>query len=205
MSTEQENQAELKAIVARMQSELAEVCKRLDEPVTKAAPLHGGLFMKRDASGATIDEFQIFVPFSKVEEIGDGSLIVEAWANVSDFIDSDGEYFSPEGLQKFVESWQPTGNFRGQHDPGWVIGTINNPRIGKLNIDKPLGVWIQEHPVTKTQAIFVRWHVVDDKGIKFIKAGVMTGLSVGGEIPPGGRTFVDVEVDERGVVLREVA
>jgi hypothetical protein len=164
----------------------------------------GSLIFEKSEDGPT-DDFELVVPLHKVEEEPDGSLIVEAWANVSDFIDSDGEYFSRAGLESFLKSWEPFGNFRGQHDPQWVVGTINEPRIGKLASEKPLGAWILQNPVTKTDALFVRNHVVEPKAIKFIKAGVLTGLSLGGSVPIGGKVPIEVEVDDNGVVLRELA
>lgn len=165
--------------------------------------LKGSLIFKRGDSGKPTDDFELFVPITKAAEQMDGTLIVEAWANVSDLIDGQGEYFSPEGLRKFAESWAPFGNFRGQHDPQWPAGTIKSPRLGK-GTDEPLGWWIQQHPVTKTDGLFVRCHVLDENAIKFIKAGVFTGLSVGGRAPAGAKKEVTVEVDDDGVVLREV-
>ena len=169
-------------------------------PVPAVAKMHGKLLKRSDRGEG---QFDIFVPFTKVEEQDDGTLIVEAWASVADFIDSDGEYFSPEGLRKFVESWAPFGNFRAQHDPKKPAGTIRQPALGK-KLEAELGWWIQKHPETDTEGLFVRSRAVDSEAIKFIKAGVYTGLSVGGSIPPGGRKVVQVEVNDAGVVLREL-
>jgi hypothetical protein len=176
------NTGDLNAVLDRISSELHDLRARISRaestPTQKSESRHGALLMKRDSNGAA-KEFKLYVPFAKVDEAPDGSLIIEAWANVSDFIDSDGEFFSPAGLRKFVETWKDCGNFRLQHDPSKPIGTINSPWIGKSDLDKPLGADIRKHPVTNTDAIWVRFRMVDATAIKFTKAGVLTGL-VGG-------------------------
>lgn len=162
--------------------------------------LRAQVFFEKSKDG---EQFRLFMPFTKAEELSDGTLVIEACASVSGFIDSDEEYFTAEGLRKLAESWAPFGNLRGQHDPNWPAGTVRNPVLGKS--ETQYGWWIDKHPETMTDALFVRAHVVEEKAIGFVKSGVFTGLSVGGKIPPGGRKVVEVEVDERGVVMGEAA
>jgi hypothetical protein len=205
---EEQNTGDLNAALDRISSELHDLRARIsraESPTTQKSESRHGALLKKERTTEDPTDFRIYVPFAKVEEAPDGSLIIEAWANVSDFVDSDGEFFSRKGLRKFVDSWKTCGNFRLQHDPSKPIGTINPPWIGKSDPDKPLGADIRKHPETNTDAIWVRFCVDDDEGIRKTKKGIMTGLSVGGRIPEGGRVMVEVEVDERGLVIYDQA
>jgi hypothetical protein len=186
------------AVDAGVKAALTEFAKT-DQP-------RGSLQFAKNDKGEHKDIFELYLPITKVSERSDGSLVVEAWANVSDFIDSDGEYFSLAGLQKFLDSWVKVGNFRYQHDPKKPAGTIRQPAIGKaIDMDgEPLGAWIQKHPTTGTMGILTRSHATLPEAIRDIKASVLTGLSVGGSIPPGGRKVMEVEVDDTGKVIREI-
>lgn len=166
---------------------------------SSTALLKGALHI--DKSG----HFELFVPFTKILKEADGSLVVEGCASVSDYVDSQGDYFTPEALERAMKDWSTTGNIRLQHDTTKLAGTIRQPIFGKLNNDAELGWWMAPHPVTKTPAAFIRAHIVGDEAIKLTKAGVMTGFSVGGAINPGGYEIVEVEVGPNGEVLREVA
>jgi hypothetical protein len=157
---------------------------------------------------ASQERFDLWIPIRKIDELADGSLMVTCIANVSDFIDSDGEYFTPDALEKAMTEWAPFGNIREQHDPSKPVGTIRQPVIGKIDGEQP-GWWMGEHPETGTPAAFMRVYVPNvgdgkDTIVK-LKAGLLTGCSVGGKINAGGRKNVEVEVDDSGVVLREVA
>ncbi|HLW71583.1 MAG TPA: hypothetical protein VKS22_13285 [Candidatus Binataceae bacterium] len=174
-----------------------------DNGSTKTAKVLKGELLK-----SSRDDFRLWLPVCKIDELPDGALLVTCIANVSDFIDSDGEYFTPEALAKAMTDWAPFGNIREQHNPSKPVGTIRQPTIGKLDGEQP-GWWMAEHPETKTPAAFMRVHVpnVGDsrETIVKLKVGLLTGCSVGGSINPGGRQTVEVEVDENGVVLREAA
>lgn len=156
------------------------------------------------------DHFQLFIPITKMRDalVKDDSgketptLIVEGCASVADYVDDQQDVPTAEFIKKAMEEWAPFGNIRLQHDPKAPIGTIHNPVIGKFSDDiEPCGWWMEKHPVTGTDAAFIRCHIVDDKAIKLFKAGVLTGFSVGGSLAPNGSQVVEAEIDETGRIL----
>ena len=52
---------------------------------------------------------------------------------------------------------------------------------------------IKPHPETGTDALWLAAHIVDEKAIRYAKAGLMTGFSIGGNVNPGGRVVKEID------------
>jgi hypothetical protein len=160
----------------------------------------GKALIEKSAKGPS--RFQLFIPITKMSEYA-GSLIVEGCASVSDYVDEQGDSFTPEALKKAAEGWAPIGNIRFQHNSNRPIGTVREPIFGKMEGVEPPGWWIGKHPVTGTDALFLRAHIIEAEAIKAYKSGMLTGFSVGGSIPENGYHYEEVEVDDNGTVHRD--
>ena len=150
------------------------------------------------------DHVRFFVPFSKVSELktADGdTLMVEGCASVADYLDDQNDVPDADALEKAFAEWAPFGNIRLQHKVDRPVGTIRQPVVGDLpdGMAKP-GWWIGVHPVTNTKAAFIRAHIIDPETVKLIKAGVMTGFSIGGSVNKSRNVWA--EVDDNGVVTK---
>jgi hypothetical protein len=148
------------------------------------------------------DQLRFFIPFTKVTSLkttNGETLMIEGCASVADLLDDQGDIADEEALRAAMDAWAPYGNVRLQHKADRPVGTIRNPVIGELpdGVGRP-GWWMAEHPRSRTQAAFVRAHIVEPETIKLIKTGVMTGFSIGGTVTDSRDIFVDV--DDLGVV-----
>jgi hypothetical protein len=140
-------------------------------------------------------DFSLFLPARITKELSDGSLIVEGCASVADYLDDQDDIPDPVALKNAMTEWAPFGNIRAQHDPKQAIGTIRQPRVGKLSEELKPGWWMAKHPVTGTDAAFIRAHIVDTAAVRKFKANIFTGFSVGGQINPGGFKTEEIKVN----------
>jgi hypothetical protein len=140
-------------------------------------------------------DFNLFLPARITKELSDGSLIVEGCASVADYVDSQDDIPDPVALKNAMTEWAPFGNIRAQHDPKQAIGTIRKPIYGKLSEELEPGWWMAKHPVTGTDAAFIRAHIVDTGAVRKFKANVFKGFSIGGQINPGGYKKEEIKVN----------
>ena len=110
--------------------------------------------------------FSFYCPIAKSAKTPRG-LMVYGWASVAEYLDDQDEIVDAEGLREAVEEWKTWRNIRLMHQP--------DP-IGVAPV-----VEIRPHPVTGKNALWLGAHIVDDRAIKLVEAGVLKGFSIGGK------------------------
>jgi phage head maturation protease len=127
-----------------------------------------------------------FGAFTKAVERDDGTITVEGVAS-TEAEDSQGETVTADAMRRAIPDYFRHGPaVREQHDPQKAAG-----RAIAMEVDGEGRTWISAH-------------VVDPVTVQKVKAKVLTGFSIGGEVPPGGRDTTDPRVIHR-VRLCEVS
>jgi len=108
------------------------------------------------------DQFRWYVPFEKVEQQDDGSVIVEGPVS-SESIDSEDEIVDYDALKAAAADYMQFANIREMHDPHTASGTMLD-----LQFDD------------SARKIWGRAHIVDAGAVKKVLTGVFKGFSIGG-------------------------
>ena len=130
------------------------------------------------ASIAESDQsMRLFCPIAKISRTPNG-VMVYGWGSVSDYVDDQDEIVDPQALREAVEEWKSWRNIRLMHQP------------------EPIGVApiieIRPHPATGHDALWLGAHIVDQRAIGLIEAGVLKGFSIGGQCLEKSVETVDV-------------
>jgi hypothetical protein len=113
----------------------------------------------------TVKHAYKWVPFTKAEELPDGTMLVAGPATDAT-IDRDGQRMSQEWLDRAMPKWEAEGgNVRESHDVKRAIGTS----VGMNRADDG--------------SFLLTAHIVDDQAIKKVKAKVLKGFSIGAVNP----------------------
>lgn len=110
------------------------------------------------------------VPFSKVETLKDGRMVVEGTAT-SEAVDSQNDILDYEGSKKAFSDWR--GNVREQHDPHKAVG-------------KSLDIKFDDEAKSITVRAFISSGAKDTQAK--INEGVIAAYSVGGTAPTRSKT-----------------
>lgn len=110
------------------------------------------------------------IPISKVEELEDGSVIVEGVAT-SEALDSDGEIVSYEASKRAFEGW--TEAFQKMTD-GESLGNIREMHRDDAVAGKAIGYFADD----EAKKITVRSKIVDTEAAKKCREKVYTGYSI---------------------------
>jgi phage head maturation protease len=130
-------------------------------------------------------EVRRFGAFTKAQERDDGSIVVEGICSAEQE-DSQGDVILADAMRRAIPSYLQYPAIREQHDPQRAAG-----RALAMEVDGQGRTWISAH-------------VVDPVTVQKVKAKVLTGFSVGGRVPPGGRDPDDSRI-VRSLVLCEVS
>lgn len=129
-----------------------------------------------------MNDFNFFLPISKVEKADDGSRIVSGYASTPTK-DLDGEVVSIDAIKAALPDYMVWRNIRSMHKP--------DP-IGKA----------QEASVDAT-GLYVKSKIVAEDAIKLIDAGVLQAYSIGGrKLAKSGDTITELELIEISLVDR---
>lgn len=131
-----------------------------------------------------MSKFRLFGKFSKVTAQDDGTLVVEGVAS-SESVDSQGEVVRADAMRGAIPDFMKFGNIREMHQP--------------IAAGKAIDISVGEDGITRLSA-----HVVDAESCKKVSAGVLQGFSIGGFVPPGGRSKDDANVIET-IKLTEIS
>lgn len=148
---------------------------------------------------------RFFIPFTK-QSADNGSLLVSGWASISGITDTQLDVIDPDALKRAIDDWQVWGSIREQHDPKRVVGTVHQPRLGKLGPGEKPGVWLRMHPSGNLGA-FITARITDQATIAKIRDHLLNGFSIGGEVldakqTPEGRLLTDFRIAEVSLVDR---
>lgn len=124
----------------------------------------------------------LYLPFEKVEEQDDGSLIVSGIAS-SESADSEGETVKADAMRAAIPDYMAFGAIREMHQP-IAAGTA-------------LAASVDNDGVTHLEA-----HIVDESSVKKVKARVLKGFSIGGKVTK--RNATDRKIIE-GIKLAEIS
>jgi hypothetical protein len=114
---------------------------------------------------------QVFAPFAKVQELDDGSLYVEGIAS-TETRDQEvkslkkygrGELITADAVRKAIPAYMEWGAVREMHEK-IAAGLATSLEVGDDNRTR------------------IAAHIVDDGSIKKVKAGVLKGFSLGGDV-----------------------
>ena len=134
---------------------------------------------------------QFYGPFTKVQELDDGTLYVEGIAS-SETRDQEvksikkygrGELITADAVRKALPEWLEYGNIREMHE--------------RIAAGKAAYAEVRDDNRTHLGA-----HVVDEGSIRKVRAGVLTGFSLGGDVTQ--RNADDPSIIE-GISLTEIS
>ncbi len=94
-----------------------------------------------------------------------------------------------------MTEWSRSETFVRNTIPSRQSEPFGSLRVGKLSEELKPGWWMAKHPVTGTDAAFIRAHIVDTAAVRKFKANIFTGFSVGGQINPGGFKTEEIKVN----------
>jgi hypothetical protein len=106
---------------------------------------------------------RVYGEISKVEELDDGTLIVEGVAS-SEAVDSEGETILADAMREALPDYLKFGAIREMHQPTVAAGTA-------------ISAEVREDGKT-----YLKSHVVDPVAVKKVLAGVYKGFSIGGKV-----------------------
>jgi hypothetical protein len=129
-----------------------------------------------------MDDFNFFLPISKIEKQKDGSCIVSGYASTPS-LDLDGEIVSLDAVKKALPGYWEWRNIREMHQPS-AVG------VGKeANVDQT--------------GLFLRSHITDPVAAQKCIDEVYKGYSIGGrKLAKNGNTITEIDLIEISLVDR---
>lgn len=119
-------------------------------------------------------EIKVFLPFTKVEALEDGTCIVEGIAT-AEVLDADGEIVDFEASKAAFSEWS---DYFQKATDGESFGNIRSMH-GNIAAGKAVAWW----PDEEHKAIMLRSHIIDPTEAKKCIEKVYLGYSIGGKVP----------------------
>ena len=127
-------------------------------------------------------DISFFMPITKKEKQGDGSVIVTGYASTPTR-DLDNEIISLDAVKKALPSYMEWRNVRAMHNPD-AVGTAKEAHVDDVGL-------------------YLRARIVEPGAVHLVNEGVYQGFSIGGrKLAKTGDTVTDLELVEISIVDR---